>query len=636
MRAIALGATLLILGTAPSALPPVLSRGAEHVVVNDNTVPAGTLSNGQLTIRLVVRPAEWHPDGSDRPGIVVNAFAEEGQPARIPGPAIRVVEGTVVHAFVRNALRDSTLVVHGLRAHDGRSASDGDTLQIAPGAVRDVLFPAGSPGTYFYWATTTTKLVGWNPPNFRPAADHELSGAFIVDPRGTTGTPHDRVFVIGLWSPAPPPGGVILPGTLLRFSINGRAWPNTERLSYPAGDTVRFRVVNASFAPHPMHLHGFFFNVESRGDGERDSTFDPRGSKHLVVTERVAPGRTFSMSWVPERAGYWLFHCHDNVHTLRNPPFDGSPLPAEQEVHAHNHAEEMMGGLVMGIDVRDRGVVQPAAEPPARRRLRLVARADTGGTPEEPAFGYELQEHGRRVSSAGSLLPAPTIVLRRGEPVSITVVNELPEPTSVHWHGIELDSYYDGVADFSGHPGRIAPAIAPRDSFEARFTPPRAGTFIYHPHADEVRQQVAGMSGPIVVVDRPENFDPRTDIVLLVTAPRRRAEGATIYLNGTNDPPPLDLRVGTRYRLRVVDIHPSRPSMIVRLTRDSVPVAWRAIAKDGMDLPPDQATVRPAVQQMGNGETYDFELTPTQAGDLRFTVWTAAGAVLVSMPVRVH
>ena len=80
-------------------------------------------------------------------------------------------------------------------------------------------------------------------------------------------------------------------------------------------------------------------------------------------------------------------------------------------------------------------------------------------------------------------------------PVSITVVNSTPEPTAVHWHGIELESYFDGVAGFSGNASRASPIIAPADSFEARFTPPRAGTFIYHTHIDELRQQPAGMAG---------------------------------------------------------------------------------------------------------------------------------------------
>ena len=115
---------------------------------------------------------------------------------------------------------------------------------------------------------------------------------------------------------------------VLRFTINGKAWPNTERLTYTVGDTVRFRVINASAAVHPMHLHGFYFDVNSRGDGDADSTFGGATSVPRVVTERAAPGRTFSMTWVPERAGNWLFHCHDNFHVLRNSPLDGTRAAA--------------------------------------------------------------------------------------------------------------------------------------------------------------------------------------------------------------------------------------------------------------------------------------------------------------------
>src|SRR5215217_9307051 len=91
-----------------------------------------------------------------------------------------------------------------------------------------------------------------------------------------------------------------------------------------------------------------------------------------------------------------------------------------------------------------------------------------------PFYRYALEGDG--VRAAASALTSPTLLLKRGEPVSITVVNELPEATAVHWHGIELESYFDGVADYSGHARHVAKAIAPGDSFVARFTPPRSGT----------------------------------------------------------------------------------------------------------------------------------------------------------------
>jgi FtsP/CotA-like multicopper oxidase with cupredoxin domain len=600
----------------------------ERAVSNDNRRPAGTLRDGVLTVQLEVREVDWRPDGDDAPGIVVRAFAERGRQASVPGPIIRVPQGTTVVARVSNPLASGALVVRGLSTRGTRGAED--TLQVASGATREVRFIAGAPGTYYY----SGRIVGGT--DTTGAMNAELHGAFVVDAPGAR-RDGDRVLVIGLWTRAPRPGGIINRHDVMRFTINGRTWPHTERLTYAVGDTVRFRVVNASQAVHPMHLHGFYFDVNSRGDASTDSVFGGATTVPRVVTERTAPGRTFTMTWIPDRAGNWLFHCHDNFHVLRSAPLDGSALPAEQETHVTNHALEMMGGLVMGIEVRGRDThrgVQPSES--ARRQLRLVAQPDSGGSDADPAYGYVLHEGATSSPASSPLLPGPTIMLERGKPVSITVVNHLREPTAVHWHGMELESYYDGVADFSGQGTHIAKAIAPGDSFVARFTPPRSGTFMYHPHADETRQQQAGLTGALLVVDSLARFDSVHDKVLLLTVPREEANSGKVLINGSLAPHVLQLRAGERYRLRIVDVHTFRPSMIVRLLRDSTPVTWRAVAKDGMDLPVEQATVRRAVQQMGNGETYDFELAPTEAGDLRFTVNAAAGALLAEIAVVVR
>ena len=601
----------------------------EKIITHDNRTPAGTLTGGVLTIRLEAGEGEWHPDRDSDPAIVVRAFAEAGKQLSVPGPLIRVPEGTEIRAAIRNTFARGTLVIRGLSTR-GTAAAANDTIQIPAGSTRDVRFIAGVPGTYYY----SGALEG-APAGGLQTRDAELSGVFVIDPRTASGPPRDRIFLIALWRSDGSPGAVIGRTDVFRFTINGKAWPHTERLSYSIGDTVRFRLVNTSVAPHPMHLHGFYFNVDSRGDGAVDSVYDGR-SPRLVVTERAAPGRTFSMTWVPERPGNWMFHCHDNYHVLRNPPLDGTPLPAEHTIHATNHAVEMMGGLVMGIEVKGRSADDVVAQGEVRRQLRLVAREDSGGTDAEPAYGYVLHAGAKSTPATRPLLPGPTIILERGRPVSITVVNELREPTSVHWHGIELESYFDGVADFAGVGRRIAPAIAPRDSFEARFTPPRSGTFIYHPHADEVRQQQAGMSGALLVVDSPASFDPVHDIVILLTVPRLNADGDMILINGSKTPVPLEFRAGERYRLRIVDIHTYRPSMIVRVLRGETPVNWRPLAKDGMTIPAERAAQRPAIQQMGNGETYDFELAPTAPGDLQLTVRSNADVLLASMLIRVR
>ena len=177
---------------------------------------------------------------------------------------------------------------------------------------------------------------------------------------------------------------------------------------------------------------------------------------------------------------------------------------------------------------------------------------------------------------------------------------------------------------------------SPGESFEARFTPPRAGTFIYHSHVDEVRQQQAGLSGALVVVENPQSYDPAGDITFLVTTPRRIADDNVVLINGTASPSVREMRVGERYRLRLINVHVSRPNIRISMVRDREVLKWRALAKDGMELPPDQTTERPSDQQVGNGETYDFEFVPTAAGENLIEVRSGVGVFLASMPVHVR
>jgi len=615
-----------MLTTAISGGPGHTSAGArdEQISINRNVRAAGTLAGDTLTLHLEARRGEWHPDADSDPGVVVEAFAADGGPLQIPGPLIRVVAGSKVRASVHNTLGHA-LAVHGLYDRLGETTGAGDVVTVAPGETREIAFLAATPGTYFYWASSDagTTLAE------RPSLETQLSGALVVDPRGGAPTA-DRILVIGLWArPDETP-----PIRVGRIVINGKSWPNTEHLTYGVGDSVRLRVMNVGAAVHPMHLHGFYFNVDSRGDERQGTILDSSSSPHMVVTERLEPGRTFTLTWVPTRPGNWLFHCHDTIHLRYEGPLDDQPAAPIDPSH-RDHEMDMMAGPVMGITVTGSSA-EPLSAPDHRRTLRLVARVDAGGTADEPAFGYTLEDVTSSAVAPPPYQPSPTIVLRRGEPVSITVVNQLPEPTSVHWHGIELESYYDGVPGFAGEGTHLAPLIEPGGAFEARFTPPRSGTFIFHTHVNDLRQQKAGLSGPLLVVDSLDQYDPNHDLVLMVTVPRKAADGAVVLLNGTSSPPAREMRAGQHYRLRFINLHTNRPSMRMRMLRESSLLTWRALAKDGRDLPSDQATMRSAEIQMGNGETYDFDFVPDAAGDLRFEVTSNLGVLLVTMPIRVR
>lgn len=100
--------------------------------------------------------------------------------------------------------------------------------------------------------------------------------------------------------------------------------------------------------------------------------------------------------------------------------------------------------------------------------------------------------------------PGPTIECFEGDRLRIYVTNRLPEPTTVHWHGLILPNGMDGVA------GLTQKRIEPGETFLYEFAPDRAGTFMYHPHYDEMTQMALGMAGMIVVHPRNPR-GPRVD-----------------------------------------------------------------------------------------------------------------------------
>jgi hypothetical protein len=368
MRA-AFVAGLALLTAAPA------SRAPERVRPNDNRVPAGAMRGDTLALRLETRLAEWHPDGDAAPGTTIPAFAEAGRPAQVPGPLVRVRAGTAVAVTLRNALAD-TLHVHGLHARGAAAAAAPAPLVLAPGESRAVAFRLDAPGTYYYWGTTTGRPI-----EFRIREDAQLTGAIVVDPPDAPpGPARDRVFVLGMWTDTV--ARAMVPRRRVLAVVNGRTWPNTERLSYAVGDSVRWRVINATADLHPMHLHGFYFRVDARGDGAADTTFRD-GVARMAVTEPLAIGGTYAATWVPERPGNWLYHCHIPEHFAPRAPL-GLPLA---DAHAAHAAGAHMGGFVLGIAVRDgaraRAVAVSRAAAPRRRR-RASCACSCGRTPGAP------------------------------------------------------------------------------------------------------------------------------------------------------------------------------------------------------------------------------------------------------------
>ena len=585
-------------------LLPVQGHGQEaRILSNDNLEPAGRLEDGVLTLRLTAREGMWHPNGFDHAGIRIGAFTEDDGPLEIPGPLIRVPVGTEVRTTVRNAM-GKPLALFGLGAERGVS---GDSVLVATDEVAEFAFVASEPGTYYYLGRTQQVDV----PD--PEWTGSLHGAIVVDPPGAASRPGDRVFVISSWFTFDTTNFSDLSDDAV-ITANGLAWPFTEVVEAAQGDSLEWRWINLTALDHPMHLHGFHFRVDARGNGVHDTLYAP-DRRQLSVTEYVGPGHTATTTWSPNRSGNWIFHCHMLSH-MSSIELVNTPL-AGRAAHGGD-AQHMMGGLVVGIRVRPTGIAPE--EPAEPRALRLLIRSRPGVYGEDPGYAYVLGGSPEEEDPSALPVPGPSLVLEKGRRVGVTLVNESHEAAAVHWHGIELESYPDGVPGWSGEGERLLPSIPPGDSLTVHFTPPRAGTFMYHSHFNEMQQTSSGLYGPIVVLEPGATFDPETDRVLVFS------DGGPVhgfldptdrptFLNGRVDPSPLELRAGETYRFRLINIL-TESGIGVELLRGEEPVEWRAVAKDGADLPPSLATIRPARLGTMPGEIHDFEFTPDAPGEL--------------------
>ncbi len=163
--------------------------------------------------------------------------------------------------------------------------------------------------------------------------------------------------------------------------------------------------------------------------------------------------------------------------------------------------------------------------------------------------------------------PGPTIEAVEGDRVRILVTNKLPEPTSVHWHGVLLPSGMDGVS------GVNQPRIEPGETYAYEFTLRQHGTQMYHPHADEVLQMAYGMEGLFIIHPKKEPKPIDRDFAIFLHEwdvppgaaspnPATMTDFNLFTFNGRAYPgtAPLVVRKGQRVRIRLanlsMDSHP--------------------------------------------------------------------------------
>ncbi|HWH13103.1 MAG TPA: copper oxidase, partial [Miltoncostaeaceae bacterium] len=195
-------------------------------------------------------------------------------------------------------------------------------------------------------------------------------------------------------------------------------------------------------------------------------------------------------------------------------------------------------------------------------------------------------------------VPGPVIRGRVGERVRIVVTNRLPEPTTIHWHGLSLPIREDGVPGISHDP------IAPGKTFTYEFTLRHVGMNMYHPHYNTLEQQTKGLYGALVV-DPAEG--PRRDVkeVFQVLSEMN----GKFLINGRSFPSTdaYTVRRGQKVLIRTVNLgemdHPMHLHGFL----------FTVVGADGGEVPASARFPR-YTQNVAPGESYDMEFTPDQRG----------------------
>jgi hypothetical protein len=315
-----------------------------------------------------------------------------------------------------------------------------------------------------------------------------------------------------------------------------------------------------------------------------------------------------------------------------------APPDSAHASHGADDSAAGMGGLVLGIQVTGASM-HPPSDGRSPRRLSLVMREEPNRYGNQSGYRIDLEgAHAPRLNPGP--VPGPVILLTRGEPVEITLVNRMKEPTAIHWHGIELDSYFDGVPGWGGQPGNLAPPVAPGQSFVAKFTPPRAGTFIYHTHWHKDAQLAGGLYGALIILEPGERYDPETDHIVIIGLNGVLEEGVRepFALNGNATPAPIVMRAGVPNRLRLIQITTSNDNLWAFLVGNSrsEQTTWKPLAKDGATLPVEQTAPQPARQLVTVGETYDFEIRPSPSQRLWLEVRRGNGEWVLQAPIKLR
>ncbi|PKN98450.1 MAG: copper oxidase [Chloroflexi bacterium HGW-Chloroflexi-4] len=213
-------------------------------------------------------------------------------------------------------------------------------------------------------------------------------------------------------------------------------------------------------------------------------------------------------------------------------------------------------------------------------------------------------------------VPGPMIRVTEGDAVRIIIKNELPEPTTIHWHGIAVPNAMDGIPNVTQKP------IQPGESFVYEFVAKPAGSYMYHSHYEGDIQVSAGLYAPFIIDPKEAEVPkPDVDITLMISEwlfkdgktwasmPMAGMEPNYFTFNGKAFPDTeiINVKKGQLVRLRLMGIG----QFVHPIHLHGVP--FKIVATDGHPVPIDAQLTKDTVL-VSPGERYDIEFIAAETG----------------------
>lgn len=400
--------------------------------------------------------------------------------------------------------------------------------------------------------------------------------------------------------------------------MSARKHSSHKRMNKPAGDEATESEGKVGKAPAAGQSHETM-NMHERQRGEKSGSGHAgmKGDEHPASRATTAQKLAWAvLSLLALVAGVTLVASRTNL-SLGAREVGGAVMPPGmimlrdtpwQSMKDMSAVDQRTVSYVAPADARGDQVLQPRIENGVKVFDLEASVIKWNILPYEQVMAYAFNRQ----------VPGPRLRVTEGDRVRINLTNHLPEPTSVHWHGLIIPNQFDGPAYVTQDP------ILPGASYTYEFTLQQAGTFFYHAHEEPDRQQGLGMYGALIIDPKGSSTTLSYDIEYTIqlqewleregyTFPAMLMEGGLpnfFTINGKAYPATdtIQMKVGQTLLVRFIGSH---NNFVHPMHIHGGP--FKIVATDGNPVP-EEAQIEKDTVNVGPGERYDVLWTARKPG----------------------